>query len=491
MKIQVVLNSDKSFERKAAYIFETFLRSVGTKGEFSSNKKIEDADLVLYYGGGGQEDAGQVKKIIIHGSPDAWNMFSNSRPYQTSFAKKFRYDEEESVALFYNEAFLNKGKIVERQENNSIRINIDLIASAFFFLSGWQEMTSQEYDLHNRFPAKASLQYQLCMLHQPIVNQYFWILEKEIQHLLREDTLKEPNYHGKPFAVCMTHDIDYVRKWTLGIMYRELVSYFLLNHKKIKFPERFARLQTYAKALLAGNDPYQFSIEKILENEKNHNVHASFFLKTGGKSKYDVSYSVRSPYVRRLVQRLESNGHEIGLHPSYHAHLDLVMMEKEKRRLHRMVSKRVDGVRQHFLRFKIPETWRLQEQNKFFYDTTMGFSQYEGFRMGFCHPFQPYDIEKDEKIDLWEVPLLAMDATFQSYRQISPEESFEIIKQLLLTVKKYHGVAMLLFHNTCYDDLDFSGWGEVFEQSLGFALEQEAFVGSGREILECYTQRKD
>jgi len=57
---------------------------------------------------------------------------------------------------------------------------------------------------------------------------------------------------------------------------------------------------------------------------------------------------------------------------------------------------------------------------------------------------------------------------------------------LIATVKKYRGVAVLLFHNTCYDDLDFPGWGKAFEGSLAFSIQAGAFVGSGKEILESY-----
>jgi hypothetical protein len=89
-------------------------------------------------------------------------------------------------------------------------------------------------------------------------------------------------------------------------------------------------------------------------------------------------------------------------------------------------------------------------------------------------------------IGIWEVPLLAMDGTLQSYRNKSAEESLEIIRELILTVKKYRGVGVLLFHNTCYDELDFPGWGHVFESSLEFALAEGAFVGSASEILNSY-----
>jgi hypothetical protein len=186
------------------------------------------------------------------------------------------------------------------------------------------------------------------------------------------------------------------------------------------------------------------------------------------------------------VTSLETAGHEIGLHPSYNAFASPSKIGAEKERLDHVLRSKAKGVRQHFLRFKIPETWRAQAELGFEHDATLGFPGHEGFRAAICHPFRPYDSQKDEVIGIWEVPLLAMDGTLQSYRNKSAEESLEIIRELILTVKKYRGVGVLLFHNTCYDELDFPGWGHVFESSLEFALAEGAFVGSASEILNSY-----
>jgi hypothetical protein len=162
------------------------------------------------------------------------------------------------------------------------------------------------------------------------------------------------------------------------------------------------------------------------------------------------------------------------------------MMQKEKERLDAGLPKKSGAVRQHFLRFAVPLTWRLQAQCGFVYDSTLGHSEYEGFRTGFCHPFRVYDYERDEVMNLWEIPLIAMDGTLADYRGLSPEESFDYIKQLILTTKRYGGVCVLLFHNTCYDDFDFPGWGKLFERCLSFAQSEGALLGSGREVLQAF-----
>ena len=49
------------------------------------------------------------------------------------------------------------------------------------------------------------------------------------------------------------------------------------------------------------------------------------------------------------------------------------------------------GYRNHYLRFKLPETWKYLADAGFEYDTTLGYSNALGYRNGMCHPFRPYD----------------------------------------------------------------------------------------------------
>ena len=66
------------------------------------------------------------------------------------------------------------------------------------------------------------------------------------------------------------------------------------------------------------------------------------------------------------------------------------------------------SIRQHYLRFVYPQTWRQQADEGFFVDSTLGFAEQEGFRNGVCHPFLPWDAETSAPLPLWEVPLTVM-----------------------------------------------------------------------------------
>jgi hypothetical protein len=161
-------------------------------------------------------------------------------------------------------------------------------------------------------------------------------------------------------------------------------------------------------------------------------------------------------------------------------------MEKEHMALMVAMGEPPGAVREHFLRFEMPLTWRIQNGLDFEYDSTLGFPGHEGFRMATCHPFRVYDLEHDWPLHIWELPLIAMDDTFVSYRKLDPLASWKLIRDLLETAKKYHGVAVLLFHNSCYDDFDNQGWGTIFEKTLRWSFENDAALLNGQEALESY-----
>jgi hypothetical protein len=483
-QVQIVLGCEDSFKRKAAYTFETFFQILGLPFRFVESNEVSSSDTAIWYGGELPKTSGRV--LFIHSSLEAQSLFRQRRQLDTSKAKKIRFDRADSLALFYDEEFGEQGTNLVSGDDRCRMIHVDIVASAFYFLSCWQEITSTERDQHERFPASASLQHQHGLLHIPIVNQYAQLMKAELERLMGPSIPEIPRFGGKDFAICMTHDVDYIRKWSLGVIYRELVQHLLLGKGSKELGGRLTRAGAFLQALSARDDPYRFSLEKIFNVEKNAGVHATYYLKAGATSRHDTSYRISDGYGSSLVTSLETAGHEIGLHPSYNSFIGSTKIGAEKERLDHVLRAKARGVRQHFLRFKIPETWRAQAGLGFEHDATLGFSGHEGFRAAICHPFRPYDSERDEVIGIWEVPLLAMDGTFQSYRNKSAEESLEIIKELILTVKRYSGVGVLLFHNTCYDELDFPGWGHVFESSLECALAEGAFVGSASEILNSY-----
>lgn len=352
----------------------------------------------------------------------------------------------------------------------------DLIAGAFFWLSGWQEWTNPVRDRHGRFPYAASLQKAWGVVDVPVVDAYRELLAEAL--LARGVALNRRTWHGKSWALCPTHDVDYLRKWRPGILYRETVPYFLRNARREPLGTRTRRLGRAVQDWLTPGDPYRTSLERMQAEVEKRGATATYFLKAGAHEPYDVPYPLHRGYMHRRLLDLQSKGFEIGLHPSYFAYAHPGYMQQEAAHLAEVMGTAPTAVRQHYLCFEAPTTPRLQAGAGFEVDSTLGFAMQEGFRFGTCHPFQLFDIPRNAPLPLWEMPLLLMETTLFNRRHLTVDEAIAQTRTLLHTCRRFGGVCVTLWHNIIYDPLDAPGWHRHFEATLDDALELGAFVGS-------------
>ena len=119
------------------------------------------------------------------------------------------------------------------------------------------------------------------------------------------------------------------------------------------------------------------------------------------------------------------------------------------------------GGRQHYLRFKVPNTWYHWANLGLTYDSSLGYPKYTGFRCGTCHPFQPFDIASDTMIDIWEYPLIVMDGTLKIHRQLTPEQGEQHIMKLARRCLDVKGNFVMLWHNSSLHR-DWQSWGEMY-----------------------------
>lgn len=157
-------------------------------------------------------------------------------------------------------------------------------------------------------------------------------------------------------------------------------------------------------------------------------------------------------------------------------------MEKEK--LEKVTENGIFGGRQHYLRWKSPDTWRILEKAGLKYDTTLSFADHEGFRCGICFPYKPFDILRNRVLNIWELPLIVMDGSLFNYQNLIPEEGFQRIKTLVDTIKKYHGVFVLLWHNSSLNDLKLPGWIRVYKETMEYLGKQDIFNDAAQGIID-------
>ncbi len=340
----------------------------------------------------------------------------------------------------------------------------DVIASAFFWLAGWQEHTTVERDRHGRFQHEASLQANLDVAFQPLVDVYrCWLGENLLE---RGASVRPRTWNGKSWAVALTHDIDFIE-----------------TRKRSR--SKSLALGKVGEALVGWGpgDPRRRSMQKIRAAEHVRRLTATYFFKAGASSAEDIGYALNTPWLQRFMADLEADGFEIGLHPSYAAYDNPQRLREELDRLHKAGRERPESARMHFLRWIDPTTPRMLDQAEFRIDSSLGFSEHEGFRRATCHPFRIFDLAANRPLNVWEMPLAVMDTTLFSHRGLSAEGAIGSIQSVFDAAKRVGGCAVMLWHNTPVDEANFPGRPNVFESAMDLALADGAFVGSLRDAL--------
>jgi peptidoglycan/xylan/chitin deacetylase (PgdA/CDA1 family) len=298
----------------------------------------------------------------------------------------------------------------------------------------------------------------------PLVNEIAKKKEDQlINRLSAENLLFIQKWYwpqGREFAVCLTHDVDKIEEGIEHIM---------------KIKDRFSTL-TFIGTLLRISNPYM-NIPKIVKIEKELNTKSSFYLLA---NVYDLNK------ISKLVEKIKDYGWEIGLHGNFGTHNDAILLKTEKEKLENMLNIKINGVRNHFLKFENPKTWIIQNELKFIYDSTVGFNDEIGFKAGICHPYHPPTNEWN-RLGILELPLTIMDATLWGYKKYSELRAVSIFEELLKTIKNYHGLCTILWHQCA---LKMRG-GRIYEKLLRRLAQENVFMTSGIEIAKWWLRRED
>lgn len=293
------------------------------------------------------------------------------------------------------------------------------------------------------------------------------ILFPHVSDFLVNNGMK-PQYPGnKKFALCLTHDID-------------AVNYKLLRVGKLYSQKKYTLSQALKMSLnkISNNHNFLWNFEDIMNIEEKHGGKSTFYFLALEKGDKDHTYDIIR--LKGELKKIKARGWEVGLHGGHTAYNDFNQLIKEKKRLENALGRTVIGYRNHYIKFKIPETWELLQKAGFKYDTTLGFPGKVGFRNGMCHPFKPYNLDSGKKIDIIELPLNIMDGSFDEHMKLSMEESWQLSKQLIDAAAKYSGVLTLVWHNSYM----INEWLELYEKILSYSNEKGAWLTSGEEIYK-------
>jgi len=319
-----------------------------------------------------------------------------------------------------------------------------------------EEYNSQIRDKYDRFPYYTSTHRNI---FEPSASKY--LVEHGYHAEYPEDT---------PFAVCLTHDIDILYKTKRTKTFEALGQ--LRN-------ARFSKSIDSLVQMRSKKEPW-WNFSDIMALEDRYDAKSSFYFMAEDPADQDYNYDVED--CEAIIGELSDDGWEVGLHGGHTTCTDPVEMREKKLRLEKVLNKNVVGYRNHYLRFRVPDTWEHLHSAGFHYDATFGYADCIGFRNGMCHPFKPYNLTKRCEIDILEIPLTIMDDTLIYYMKMDIGTSWEMTKRLIDTVERYHGVISLLWHNYIL----IGEQRKFYEKILKYCSEKGAWMTSGKEITRWF-----
>jgi peptidoglycan/xylan/chitin deacetylase (PgdA/CDA1 family) len=326
-----------------------------------------------------------------------------------------------------------------------------------------EEFNSAIKDQYDRFPYYLSSQRD--------------VFDPKVSKFLVENGLNPQYPDGKKFAVCLTHDIDhiYLSENILDSTFKSSTSIIRGN-----FVDAFKT--PFSRVIKEWN--YLWNFKEIMKLEAKYNAKSSFYFLALDPENKDFSYKIEE--LKQELVYISDNGWEVGLHGGHESYNNFEDIMEKKQKLEKTLGKKVIGYRNHYLRFKIPNTWELLSKAGFKYDTTFGYNDCAGFRNGMCHPFKPFNLETNKEIDILEIPLIIMDNTlFKDYMRLDFEKAWKLAKNLIDTVEQYSGVITILWHNTYMQDDNLN----FYESILQYCSKKNAWITSGEETYNWWNDK--
>jgi hypothetical protein len=373
-------------------------------------------------------------------------LYTDLTLFENSTGAKLNYSDLEipNIPQIIPAALLFE-KRIQKQELESTKANkilylfpikghslgFDPLAAVFFHLSRYEEYLPHRTDVNGRYLDSDSILTKNGVQSFPQVEYYAqdlinWL--KNYYPLLDCDL-------GK-FKHEITVDID---------------QFFALKHKGLArsflalladLPKGKAR-NRLAVILGLKKDPNEVYAE-IIAACLRKNIKPKFFVQVGENSRFDHNNPPHLSAVKEMVNLLALQA-EVGIHPSYYSSENNDKLVQEVERLKRIVAVPITRSRQHYLRFKLPDTFlRLQELG-IKEDYSMCYASQNGFRAGTCKPFKIYDLQKEEVLDVTAFPGTFMD--LNTVRSSSTaEESIRGGVELLNEVRSFNGIFISIWH---------------------------------------------
>jgi hypothetical protein len=312
----------------------------------------------------------------------------------------------------------------------------DIFSAAFFLISRYEEYLPHALDEYGRYAHQNSLAFQSNFLSRPLVHEWLQDFTDLLKQKFPTLVIKRPE-----FRMLFSYDIDQAWSFRGKGFWRNMGGFF-------RKPD-FQRL----KVLLGKQkDPFDVFDDFIQLLQQKQNRAVFFFPTANKRSLYDKNTPPDYTPLKQLIQRLHQN-YDIGLHPSWKGGDDSKSWSHEKKRLEKITGSGIFLSRQHYIRFRLPETYRTLIEIGLQSDYSMGYGSINGFRASFADSFPWFDLKKNESTSLRIFPFAFMDANSKYEQKQSALETRIELNDYVQTYQQVNGLFIPIFHNFLINEL--------------------------------------
>ena len=338
---------------------------------------------------------------------------------------------------------------------NEFSLPFDLFSGLFFLLSRYEEYNSYTPDKHERYPATNSVLYKKGWLMRPLADEWVAAFRKQVQEV------SGMHIEAPHFLYLPTYDIDMAYSHLHKGIGRIAGAYIraLIKGDVKQLSERIQVLKKKQK------DPYD-SFRWLRQLHKEYDYKPLYFVLSSFKrTAFDRNIHPEHPAMLRVIKNLARES-TVGLHPSYFSDRANAF-GKEKKILELVSGRSVNISRQHYIKMKMPQTYRLLLENGITEDYSMGYGTHLGFRAGTGSSFAWYDAERDVITPLRIYPFCFMDTTAHFELKLSATEAFEKLDVMSRHLHKAGSTMITVFHNfSLGTSIEWKGWRQAYEHFM-------------------------
>ncbi len=302
---------------------------------------------------------------------------------------------------------------------------------------------------------------------------------------------------GRPFCVCLTHDVDQLQE------YLWLERWRSLRHQqdapgREKLLTIASFLKESARRIVTGGRRATPDLEQWLEVEERHGFKSTFmfFGVPVPRPCWEDAFYRYSDHIDfgglritigEAMRRLADTGWDVGLHGSCESHTNATSLRAEREAVEEVIGAPITSTRQHHLLCDVRITPRVHAEAGLLTDSTFGSNVNTEFRCGTCLPFFMYDLVRDEPLPVLQVPLVIQDGPLAENLARDEELMVHRCVELMDRVEEVGGVLTLLWHNQHRSD---TAEFRCYSRVLAEAARRDAWGCSMKQLDDWWRNRE-